>query len=569
MSCRSRCLAGAALLAGTLAHTPADAAYHLERITPVLNQPTYITQAPGDPANILYYTTRISSAFSGFTVNSMGKVWRYDTATRISTPVLDLSARTITGDEGLQSIAFHPDFNNPGSNGYGKFYVANSQEGPTALDRVEEFTLLNPDGTFKSTNDVLSTGRVILYYVNNAQQNHTVDWVGFDPNATGAARNYLYISTGDGSYGNNYNFGVSPGGRPSQNPADVKGKILRLDISGGDDYPADTNRNFAIPPSNPIPTYNAANPGTPLMGTNLIGGVYTAVPAYGEVYVTGVRNAYRVSFDRANSDMYWGDVGENLHEEVDFLKAGSNAAGPPVDYGWPQLEATFYSGISGAPDTTTNPFTGAVSLYPLQEWPHTNSTGAASIGGYVYRGPIPELQGKYFYADFVASRVWMLDFDRNTDPSTFFGTNGTVTDVTALWDSLVVDPTDPNYRGDENLSTLNGLDHIVSFGEDNLGNLYVVDMGYGTGFSGEYTANAGEIFELVPGPVPGPPLNWTNTDTSVVFSWPGSFKLQSQTNDLATGLGTNWGDYPGGASSPVTVPVDSAQGTVFFRLLSK
>ena len=251
-----------------------------------------------------------------------------------------------------RALRFHPDFNNAGSNGYGKIYVSSSEyvgsiSSPNGnvvpIDRVEEY-LLNP----ANPDDTGTFSRLILQYTNNAQNNHTVGWIGFDPTATGAARNYLYIGCADASYGNNYNNAISPTGRPSQNPADMRGKILRVDISGGDDYPADTNKNFAIPPSNPVPAYNAANPGTPLMGTNT--GV--SIPALGEVFVTGVRNPYRVSFDRANGDMYWGDVGENAYEEVDFLKAGSSAAGPPVDYGWPQLEADHNSPISGAPHTT-------------------------------------------------------------------------------------------------------------------------------------------------------------------------------------------------------------------------
>jgi hypothetical protein len=547
------------------------AGYHLERITPVLNQPTYVTQAPGDASNILYYTTRISSTSSGFSPNppnTMGKVWRYDVKTRISTSVLDLSARRVLNDDGLQTIAFHPDFNVTNTPGYGKLYVSSAEYiGPLSppdgnvvpVDRVEEY-FLSPTNPAAGA----SFSRVILQYTNNTQNNHTVGWIGFDPNAVGAARNYLYISTGDSSYGNNYNSGVSPSGRPSQNPADVRGKLLRVDVSSGDDYPADPLKNFVIPPSNPIPTYNAAHPGAPLMGTNLISGTNAAVPALGEVYVTGVRNGYRVSFDRANSDMYWGDVGENTWEEVDFLKAGSNTSGPPVDYGWPQFEATHNSGIGGAPHTTTNPFTGAASLFPLREFPHT-STGNAVIGGYVYHGPIPELQGKYFYADFVTNRIWMLEFDRNTDPNTFDATNGILTDVTALWNSRIIDPAVPSYRGDMNVSTINGLDHVVSFGEDNQGNLYVVDFGFGAGFNGQYTASGGEIFELVPDPT----LSWTNTGTALQFSWPAGFKLQAQTNSLSAGISTNWVDYPGGGTSPVTVPIDALQGTVFLRLSAK
>lgn len=567
MSTRAVFVAAATLIPALVLPSAARAGYHLERVSPVLNQPTYVTQAPGDPPNIIYYTTRISSTTSGFSPNppnTMGKVWRYDLNTRTSTPVLDLASRRVYNDDGLQTIAFHPDFNVAESPGYGKLYVSSAEYvgpisppngGVVPVDRVEEY-FLNPTNPAAGATYL----RTILQYTNNAQNNHTIDWVGFDPNATGTARNYLYISTGDSSYGNAYNGGISPFGRPSQNPADVRGKILRVDVSGSDDYPADPLKNFVIPPSNPVPAYDAAHPGTPLMGAAAAG----PVPAFGEVYVTGVRNAYRVSFDRANSDLYWGDVGENAYEEVDFLKAGSNVSGPPVDYGWPQLEGTHNSPISGAPHTTTNPFTGATALYPLQEYPH--SIGQAAIGGYVYRGPVTELQGKYFYADFVAGKIWMLDFDRNTDPATFHGTNGILTDVTVLWNSLVRDSTDPSYSGDNSLSTINGLDHIVSFGEDNQGNLFLVDFGYGTGFSGQYTANAGEIFELVPDATPRPTLDWTTTGAGLQFSWSGSFRLQAQTNSPDSGIGTNWTDYPAGTNGSVTVPIDAAPGSVFFRL---
>jgi hypothetical protein len=116
---------------------PACADYHLERITPVLNQPTYVTQAPGDPPNIIYYTTRITTTISGFNAaNSMGSVWRYDMNTRVSTPILTLSSRIIINDDGLQSVAFHPDFNTPATAGYGKMYVSSSQQSSTSLNRA-------------------------------------------------------------------------------------------------------------------------------------------------------------------------------------------------------------------------------------------------------------------------------------------------------------------------------------------------------------------------------------------------------------------------------------------------
>jgi hypothetical protein len=450
--------------------------YRIERIASGLSQPTYVTQAPGDPANILYFTERTSNTIAGFgPVNDMGKVWRYDVNTRQKTLVLDLSTREVINDDGLQTIAFSPDFNTPGAPTYRKMYVA-SAEYPNpgvARNRVEEYTM-SPSGTFGSP-------RTILQYNNNTQNNHTVNWVGFDPNAAGDARSHLYISTGDGSFGNAYNGGNSPTGRPSQNPADVRGKLLRVDVSGADAYPADNFKNYAIPPTNPIPRFNAANPSAPINGL-------------GEIYITGLRNVSRMSFDRANSDLYMGDVGEVAREELSFMKAGGNESGPPVDYGWPQIEGTINSNISGAPHTSTNPFTGATSLKPIQQFNHV-AGGNAIIGGYVYRGPVESLKGQYFYADFVPGRLWQLGFDRDTDPSLYNGNNGSLQEITALWNSLVVDPNDPNYT--PAVGALFGIDHLVSFGEDNAGNLYIVDFGHGTGFNGQYPGpGLGEIFRV-------------------------------------------------------------------------
>lgn len=461
--------------------------YRVERVASGLNQPTYVTQAPDDPANILYYTTRTENANPGFgAINNMGAVWRYDLDTRTSSMVLDLSSRTVTNDTGLQTIAFHPDFNNPATAGFGKLFVSSSEASSTALNRVEEYDV---DLSGANPSYAASFNRTILQYQNNAQNNHTIDWIGFDPTAAGAARDYLYISTGDGSFGNGYNGGTSPTGRPSQNPNDVAGKMLRVDVVGSDAYPGDPLKNFAIPVSNPIPTYNTNNPGSPISGL-------------GEIFLTGLRNVYRASFDRANGDLWMGDVGEVFAEEISFLKAGSNTSGPPVDYGWPQREATFASDVNGAPHTSVNPFTGAPSLEPLQQFLHDGG-GEAVIGGYLYRGPVAELQGKYIYTDFVgttsAAQIWMLDFDRDTTPATYNGNNGTNTDISTLWQSLVFDPTDPSYLPDSTRGSSAGLDHIVSFGEDNAGNIYLVDFGNGVGFDGQYPgAGLGEIFRIVP-----------------------------------------------------------------------
>ncbi len=195
--------------------------------------------------------------------------------------------------------------------------------------------------------------------------------------------------------------------------------MLRVDVAGPDAYPANALKNYAIPTSNPLPTYNAANPGSPIAGL-------------GEAYLTGLRNVYRASFDRANGDLWMGDVGEVFVEEVSFLKAGTNVSGPPADLGWPQREGTLGSDVPGAPESLVNPFTAVTALQPLQQFVHDGG-GEAVIGGYVYRGPVAELQGKYFYSDFVttgnANQIWMLEFDRNTPTANYNGNNGTRTDV--------------------------------------------------------------------------------------------------------------------------------------------
>jgi autotransporter-associated beta strand protein len=89
---------------------------------------------------------------------------------------------------------------------------------------------------------------------------------------------------------------------------------------------------------------------------------------------------------------------------------------------------------------------------------------------------------------------------------------------------------------------------------------------YSSATDATFLAGPGSL-RVVPG-IPNPPeLKFTQTSSALQFSWTGNFKLQVQTNSLSIGLSSNWGDYPGGSSSPVTVPVDPAQGSVFFRLV--
>ena len=238
----------------------------------------------------------------------------------------------------------------------------------------------------------------------------------------------------------------------AQDLSQLYGKILRVDVSDGvDAYPADPKKNFGIPADNPFA--GDGNPNT-----------------LGEVYASGFREPFRGSYDRLTGDFYVGNVGNTSREEIEFIKAGTWGE----DYGWARREGTTQTaGAAGGPQGD--------SINPIFEFAH--STGNVSItGGYVYRGPVAELQGEYFFADFVAGRIFSGEFDRNTAPAAFNGANLTnFQDRTAELESLVTGGAD--------------IRNITAFGEDLAGNLYIVKFG-----NGFFPPNGqGEIFRIVPG----------------------------------------------------------------------
>ena len=152
-----------------------------------------------------------------------------------------------------------------------------------------------------------------------------------------------------------------------------------------------------------------------------------------EIWAWGLRNVWRFSFDRATGDLYLADVGQNQWEEINFQPAGSPGG---ENYGWNAFEGTHvYSGQRAASDVVP----------PVLEYDH--SVGRCSVtGGYVYRGErIPALQGVYLYGDWCSGTIW----------SAQRGARG-------LWQAVV---------------SLESGRNISSFGEDEAGELYLVDYG--------------------------------------------------------------------------------------------
>jgi hypothetical protein len=180
---------------------------------------------------------------------------------------------------------------------------------------------------------------------------------------------YLYIGMGDGGSGNDPM-------HLAQNPQSLLGKMLRIDVHVPDSDP----EGYDVPPSNPY------------VGTS---GVLA------EIWSFGLRNPWRYSFDNpargGTGALVIGDVGQGAWEEIDYEPAGRGGR----NYGWRNREGA-HNNVTSLP-----PFSTPL-IDPIHEYPRGG--GSSVTGGYVYRGS--ELgagtRGRYFFADFVQSRVWSV-----------------------------------------------------------------------------------------------------------------------------------------------------------------
>ncbi|GAB4580913.1 MAG: hypothetical protein Fur0022_36570 [Anaerolineales bacterium] len=264
-------------------------------------------------------------------------------------PFIDLRDRVIQESEnyeqGLLGLAFHPAF---AENGYFYVFYADYQEN-SVISRFQ----VTADGQY---GDLESEFR--LLGILKPGPRHYGGSLVFGPDG------YLYISIGDGDL-RQKTLGHA------QSLDELFGKILRLDVDHGTPY--------AIPPDNPF------------------------VDAYGrdEIYLYGLRNPWKFSFDPVTGDLYIGDVGQNDWEEINFLAAGQPAG---LNFGWEVREGPEdFSGYRGAPITEPN-FVEPIFYY------HHKPIHCSVIGGLVYYGQaFPELQGKYIFGDFCSGFVWSLE----------------------------------------------------------------------------------------------------------------------------------------------------------------
>ncbi|WP_439813804.1 PQQ-dependent sugar dehydrogenase [Zavarzinia sp. CC-PAN008] len=298
----------------------------------------FLTHAPGDPGFV--YVVQKES----------GEIFRISTETGARTTFLDLPQESFVrgGEQGVLSVAFHPDYAENG-----RFFVFLTNENGDV--EVREFAR-SSDPTVADPVMVQS----IITIPHPGATNHNGGTVAFGPDG------FLYVSVGDGGGANDVD-------GSAQSITELTGKILRLDIDG-DDFVGDATRNYAIPDGNPY--------AGPTAGAD-------------EIFALGLRNPFRMSFDSQTGDLYIGDVGQATREEIDFLAAGTGAG---TNFGWNYREGS-------VPGYETPP-SGIELTEPIHDY--VRAVGRSVTGGVVHHGPSPGLQDTYFFADYITSRLFTL-----------------------------------------------------------------------------------------------------------------------------------------------------------------
>lgn len=313
-----------------------------------------------------------------FVVEKRGTIRIIEGGSLLAEPFLDIRGQVSGGSEqGLLSLAFHPDYVDNG-----RFFVDFTDPGGTT--RVVEYHVSG------DPNRADAASATTILSVQQPFGNHNAGQILFGPDRM------LYIPLGDGG----------SAGDPQENGQDLGsllGALLRIDIDSG--------QPFAIPADNPF-----------------VG----QVGARDEIWAYGLRNPWRVSFDRQTGDLYIADVGQSRVEEVNAV----TGTGRGLNYGWNTMEGRSCFSPSNSCDQE------GLTL-PVAEYDHGD--GCSVTGGYVYRGQaIPDMRGTYFYSDFCRGFV-----------RSFRLVGGSAVDERS-WPSLA-----PGGQ-------------VTSFGEDAAGELYIL-----------------------------------------------------------------------------------------------
>ena len=364
----------------------------------------------------VFLTNAADSSDRIFVVEQSGriKVFQNSSSVQSSKIFLDISDEVASGGE---RGLLGLAFH-PDYKNNGIFFVDYTIPNPLRT-RISKFQVSsNPDSAIKNS-------EVVLLTINQPYTNHNGGWIGFGPDG------YLYISVGDGG----------SGGDPDTNAQNITrllGKILRIDVDHQDE-----GLQYAIPADNPF--------------VDSTGNVKK------EIYAWGLRNPWRQSFDPETGWLWCADVGQGSWEEIDIIQNGRN-------YGWRCYEGNheYNTGGCNYPEYT----------FPIWEYDH-NSGRCSITGGYVYHGNnVPDLTGKYIYADYCSGTIWALSYD-GSNPAT-------------------------------NKTLLTAPSSVVSFGVDENQELYII------------TRSSDEILKFKPPDILSAPINFTATATGtneVSLNW--------------------------------------------------
>jgi glucose/arabinose dehydrogenase len=250
-------------------------------------------------------------------------------------------------EQGLLGLAFHPQYKKNGA-----FFVFYTLKKDKTTNVISRFKVSKDD-----PNKADPESEEVLFKIKRPYWNHDGGTICFGPDG------YLYVALGDGGAADD----------PQKNGQNLKtllAKVLRIDIDRKDE-----GKSYAVPADNPF---------------------FETKDALPEIWAYGLRNIWRMSFDRKTGKLWAGEVGQNLYEEINIIEKGGN-------YGWSLRESLHPFSKNGVD-------VNAKMIEPIWEYHH--NIGKSITGGHVYRGKnLPELDGHYLYGDYITNKIWALKYD--------------------------------------------------------------------------------------------------------------------------------------------------------------
>jgi len=297
-----------------------------------------------------------------------------------------VSVQSMGRERGFQSFAFHPQFAQPGTRGFGKFYTYTDTTNQTP---AADFTTTNPatthdtvmlEWTAKTPGAATYDGSAPreLFRLRQPFANHNAGHMAFDPLVAAGSPDFglLYIGVADGGSGGDPM-------RLAQNLGSPFGKILRIDPLGT----TSANKKYGIPASNPFVKTDGALP---------------------EIYAYGVRNPQRFTWDARNRNLFLADIGQNIVEEISLVTPGANL-------GWNDWEGS-YRFIGRQAVSLEKPRSDPKVTYPIAEWGQSDpllQPNSAASGLVVYRGTqIPQLTNLVIFTDMPSGEIFYVSADK-------------------------------------------------------------------------------------------------------------------------------------------------------------